>query len=278
MLQNKTIAIIGAGNMGEALAQGLIESAIAQPQQIICTDIRAERLDQLQKCYGLKVDQNNLTAVGQADIVLYAVKPQVLADVLEETASGITNAHLLISVVAGVPMTVFEKCLGQTVRLVRVMPNIAAAVKAAASAIVPGAHASKEDIAITRQICEVIGRAVVISEESLMDAVTGLSGSGPGYVFVIIEALADAGVNVGLARAEALQLAAQTVLGAAQLYLHTQKHPGALKDLVTSPGGTTIAGLHALEKGGVRGVIYDTVEAATRRSQKLGEQVRQRFR
>ena len=278
MLQDKTIAIIGAGNMGEALAQGLIESTIAQPQQIICTDVRAERLDQLQQLYGLKVDIDNLAAVSQADIVIYAVKPQVLADVLEETASGITSSHLLISVVAGVSMAIFEKCLGQTVRLVRVMPNIAAAVKAAASAIAPGSNASDQDVAITRRICEVIGSAVIIPNESLMDAVTGLSGSGPGYIFVIIEALADAGVNVGLARSEALQLAAQTVLGAAQLYLHTQKHPGALKDLVTSPGGTTIAGLHALEKGGVRGVIYDTVEAATRRSQKLGEQVKQRFR
>ena len=271
MLNDKKIAILGSGNMGEALISGLIVSESSDPKNIICTDIRTEKLDEIGREYGVRTTTDNLKAVIESDIIVYAVKPQIIAAVLKETAEKLDMSKLVISIAAGVPMAAIESCLNKDLRLIRVMPNIAASVKEAASAIAAGAHATQEDIDLALAIFNSIGKSIFLKENYLMDAITGLSGSGPAYIFLIVDALADAGVKMGLARSEALFLSTQTVLGAAKLLLETQEHPGQLKDKVTSPGGTAIAGLATLEEGGLRTTLIHAVEAATNRSRELGE-------
>lgn len=277
MLNNKRIGIIGTGNMGEALVSGLVGSGPSKPKHITCTDVREAKLKVIQEQYGVQTTTNNKKAVADSDIVIYAVKPQIMAAVLNETAEQLDISKLIISIAAGVPMEAIESCLNKELRLIRVMPNIAAAVKEAATAVAAGKHASEEDIKIAMAIFDSIGRTVFIPENYLMDAITGLSGSGPAYIFLIIEALADAGVKVGLARQEALFLSAQTVLGAAKMLIETQDHPGQLRDRVTSPGGTAIAGLATLEKGGLRTTLINAVEVATNRSRELGEMMIKNF-
>ena len=271
MLNDKKIAIIGAGNMGEALISGLIVSGSSKPKSIICTDVREARLEEIKKDYGVRTMVDNVEAVEASDIIVYAVKPQIIAAVLKETAEKLDMSKLVISIAAGVPMAAIESCLNKELRLIRVMPNIPAAVKEAASAIAAGGHATEEDVDLAKEIINSVGKSVFIKENYLMDAITGLSGSGPAYIFLIVDALADAGVKMGLAREEALFLSTQTVLGAAKLLLETREHPGQLKDKVTSPGGTAIAGLATLEEGGLRTTLIHAVEAATNRSKELGE-------
>ena len=271
MLNDKKIAILGSGNMGEALISGLIVSESSEPKNIICTDIRTEKLDEIRREYGVRTTTDNIKAVVESDIIVYAVKPQIIAAVLKETAAKLDMSKLVISIAAGVPMAAIESCLDKDLRLIRVMPNIAASVKEAASAIAAGAHATQEDIDLGLAIFNSIGKSIFLKENYLMDAITGLSGSGPAYIFLIVDALADAGVKMGLARQEALFLSTQTVLGAAKLLQETQEHPGQLKDKVTSPGGTAIAGLATLEEGGLRTTLIHAVEAATNRSKELGE-------
>ena len=271
MLNNKMIGIIGTGNMGEALISGLIVSGSSEPQNIICTDVRENKLEEIKKEYGVRTTADNLEAVAKSDIIVYAVKPQIIATVLKETAKKLDMSKLVISIAAGVPMAAIESCLSKDLRLIRVMPNIAASVKEAASAIAAGAHATQEDIDLAMAIFNSVGRSIFLKENYLMDAITGLSGSGPAYIFLIVDALADAGVKMGLSREEALFLSTQTVLGAAKLLMETQEHPGQLKDKVTSPGGTAIAGLATLEEGGLRTTLIHAVEAATHRSKELGE-------
>ena len=277
MLNDKKIAIIGTGNMGEALISGLIVSGSSKPKSIICTDVRESKLEEIKKEYGVRIAANNVEAVEAADIIIYAVKPQIIAAVLKETAEKLDMSKLVISIAAGVPMAAIESCLNKDLRLIRVMPNIAASVKEAASAIAAGGHATKEDIDLAMAIFNSIGKSIFLKENYLMDAITGLSGSGPAYIFLIVDALADAGVKMGLAREEALFLSTQTVLGAAKMLLETQEHPGQLKDRVTSPGGTAIAGLATLEEGGLRTTLIRAVEAATNRSRELGEIIAKNF-
>jgi pyrroline-5-carboxylate reductase len=269
-LENMTIGFIGAGNMAEALIGALIEAGLCPPERIVCGDTRAERLRELAQQFGLRTGKNNLDVIRQADIVLYAVKPQSMAAVLQETAEGLNDAKVVISIAAGVSLATLSAYTSQPLRLVRAMPNVCVAVKAGATAIVGGPHAREEDLALAAAIFNSVGRCIVVSAEHLLDGVTGLSGSGPAYVFMIIEALADGGVKAGLTRAEALLLAAQTVMGAARMQLETGTHPAQLKDMVTSPAGTTIAALHALEKGGLRASLIDAVAAATERARQLG--------
>jgi pyrroline-5-carboxylate reductase len=271
MLNDKKIAILGSGNMGEALISGLIVSESSEPKNIICTDIREEKLDEIRRDYGVRTTTDNLKAVAESDVIVYAVKPQIIAAVLKETAEKLDMSKLVISIAAGVPLAAIESCLDKDLRLIRVMPNIAASVKEAASAIAAGAHATQEDIDLAMAIFNSVGKSIFLKENYLMDAITGLSGSGPAYIFLIVDALADAGVKMGLARQEALFLSTQTVLGAAKLLLETQEHPSQLKDKVTSPGGTAIAGLATLEEGGLRTTLIHAVEAATNRSKELGE-------
>jgi pyrroline-5-carboxylate reductase len=277
MLMDKKICILGTGNMGQALVSGLVGSGSSKPQDIVCTDVREVKLKAIEKQYGVQISTNNLEAVSQADIIIYAVKPQIMATVLNETAEKLDMSKLIISIAAGVPMEAIESCLNKELRLIRVMPNIAAAVKEAATAIAAGRHASKEDVQLAMEIFDSIGKSVFIQENYLMDAITGLSGSGPAYIFLIVEAMADAGVKVGLSRQEALFLSAQTVLGAAKMLIETQEHPGQLRDRVTSPGGTAIAGLATLEEGGLRTTLIHAVEVATNRSRELGKMMIKNF-
>jgi len=276
MLKEKKIGVIGTGNMGEALISGLLHSRSSTPENIICSDIRKDKLKIVKESYGVLTTGNNLNVVSASEIVVYAVKPQIMASVLRETATSLDMSKLIISIAAGVPLSAIESCLNKDLRLVRVMPNIAASVKEGAAAIAPGKHALKDDLKVAKAIFDSVGKSVIIEEE-LMDAITGLSGSGPAYLFLIVDALADAGVKMGLSREDALLLSTQTVLGAAKLLMETNEHPGKLKDRVTSPGGTAIAGLHTLEQGGLRTTLINAVEAATRRSKELGEMMIKNF-
>ena len=277
MLKDKTISIIGTGNMGEALVGGLISSGLSRPENIICTDIRSDKLDSVKKKYGVMVFSDNIKAVEASEIIIYAIKPQIISSVLKETAPFLDMSKLIISIAAGVPLAAIEICLNKELRLIRVMPNVAAFVKESASVISAGTNATKEDIDLCLTIFDSMGKSTFLKEDTLMDAVTGLSGSGPAYIFIIVDALADAGVKMGLSREDALFLSTQTVLGAAKLLRETKEHPGRLKDMVTSPGGTTIAGIHALEKGGLRTTLISAVEAATQRSKELGKIVMKNF-
>jgi pyrroline-5-carboxylate reductase len=271
MLKDKTLCFIGSGNMGEALVSGLVLSGSARPGNIICTDPREERLEELRTRYGVNTSADNLEAVRASEIVIYAVKPQLMAEVLKETADLLDMSKLVVSIAAGVPLRAIESLLQKELRLIRVMPNIAASVKESATALSAGRHARREDVELAMSIFNSVGKTVFLRENYLMDAITGLSGSGPAYIFIIVDALADAGVKMGLARKDAQYLAAQTVMGAAKMLMETGEHPGQLKDRVTSPGGTAIAGIHTLEKGGLRTTLINAVEAATLRSKELGE-------
>jgi pyrroline-5-carboxylate reductase len=267
----RTIAFLGAGNMAEAIIKGLLRAGTARPESIIATGRRPERLEQLQRAYGIRTSQDNLSAAREAEIVVLSVKPQAMDKLVIQVAPALDQRKLIISVAAGVPIAALERRLGAGARIIRTMPNTPSLVGAGACALSPGEHASEEDLAVASRIFQAVGITTVV-EENLLDAVTGLSGSGPAYIFLVIEALSDAGVKVGLPRYTALKLAAQTVLGSAQLLIETNAHPGQLKDQVTSPGGTAIAGLHTLEAGGLRTTLINAVEAATRRARELGEQ------
>jgi len=264
-----TIGFIGTGNMGEALVRGLLRAEVAQPQNVLGSDPRDERRAFLEKTYGIRTTADNKEVAREAEILVLSVKPQVMERVLEEIGPTIHADALVVSIAAGVPISAIEARLPQA-RVIRTMPNTPALVGAGATAIAMGGHATQEDVAAARHIFESVGMTVVL-DEAQMDAVTGLSGSGPAYMFLIIEALSDAGVKVGLSRHQAQALAAQTVLGSAKLLIETDEHPGRLKDMVTSPGGTAIAGLHTLEAGGLRTTLMNAVEAATKRSRELGE-------
>ncbi len=266
----KKLGFIGAGNMGEALIRGLLAKSAASPSSIIASARRPERRAELKRTFEIEVG-DNVAVAAAADVLLLCVKPQIMVHVLREIAGALKPDTLLISVAAGVPLAAIERRLHRPTRLVRAMPNTPALVGAGATAIAAGEHATAADLEDAKRIFDSVGITLVL-EEAQLDAVTGLSGSGPAYMFLIIEALSDAGVKVGLARSAAQQLAAQTVLGSAKLLLETGEHPGLLKDRVTSPGGTAIAGLHTLEAGGLRTTLIDAVEAATARARELGEE------
>lgn len=269
MLEQARFAFIGGGNMGEALIKGLLSGLDVQPQHIIATDVVPERRTYLQATYGIMAVADNKYAVQESTVVILAVKPQIMPAILEEIAPVVTSEILVISIAAGVTLQTLQRALGDSRRVVRVMPNTPALVLAGAAGISPGQAATTQDIALVERMFNAVGRAMVVSDE-MMDVVTGLSGSGPAFIFALIEGLSDGGVLMGLARQTATLLAAQTVLGAAKMVLETGKHPGELKDMVTSPAGTTIAGMHALENGGLRGLMMEAVRRATERSAALG--------
>ena len=271
MLGGKRLSFIGAGNMAEALVRGLVDSGKVSRQEMVLSARRPERAQQVAQRYGARAAPTNEACVEGASIVVIAVKPQVLSTVVSSLASAMPSDALVLSVAAGVTTSVLESLLRSGSRVIRGMPNAAAMVGQSATALSAGALATSADIEAARAIFEAVGRVVVVDEVHL-DAVTGLSGSGPAYIFLIIEALADAGVKVGLSREVALQLSAQTLLGSAHMLLETGEHPGRLKDQITSPGGTAIAGLHTLEAGGLRTTLINAVEVATRRAQELGQQ------
>jgi pyrroline-5-carboxylate reductase len=276
-MNTRRIAMLGAGNMAAALIRGLLASGDVKKEQIRASDVRKDRLDELAAEHGIETSTKNLELLSWADLLVLAVKPQVVDRVLDEIGPHVRLETLVVSIAAGVPIQSIESRLHSGVRVVRAMPNTAAIVQAGATGIAPGAHATPEDIEVACALFDAVGRTVVL-DESLIDAVTGLSGSGPAYIMLMIEALADGGVKVGLHRDTALLLAAQTVYGSAKLQLETGEHPGRLKDMVTSPGGTAIAGLHTLESGGLRRTLIDAVEAATLRAVELGEAMAKKLR
>ena len=268
LAKGSTIGFLGAGNMAGALVKGLLAAKVVSASGILVSDVSADRLSCFHQTHGVRIATDNHALVRESDILVLAVKPQVMGNVLEAVGGEVRSEQLVISVAAGVPTSVIESQLPKGARVIRSMPNAPATVLAGATAIARGSHATDRDLEVARAMFAAVG-CVVSLDESLLDAATGLSGSGPAYVMLMIEALADGGVKVGLPRATALLLAAQTVLGSAKLLLDTGEHPGRLKDMVTSPGGTSIAGLAALESGGLRSALINAVEAATLRAHAL---------
>lgn len=270
MIQDKRIAVIGVGNMGAALAGGIVKAGLVDPARIIASDADRERLKTISDRWKIIAANDNTEAVQGSDVILLAVKPQTIPAVLDEIRSTIVPRQMVLSIAAGVRTSFVEERLTVPCPVVRAMPNTPALMGCGIAAICPGKLAEQEHIVVAQTLLGAVGDVVVVTETQ-MDAVTGLSGSGPAYVYTFIEALADGGVKMGLPRPVALKLAAQTVLGAAKMVLETGEHPAVLRDRVTSPGGTTIAGMHVLESKGFRDATMSAVEAATRRSEELGE-------
>ena len=274
MLKNKKLGFIGGGNMAEALIKGLVAAAFFDSKRIFVSEPSKSKRDALYTKYKIKTTGDNVELGKKCDILIFAVKPQVLKEVLRDIRSVVGSEKLLISVAAGVPISIIDRVLrGDSKKkfsVVRTMPNTPSLVQEGVTAIASGKHVSKADVKIAHRIFEAVGRTVDV-EEGHLDAVTGLSGSGPAYIFMLIESLSDAGVKMGLSREIANTLTIQTVLGSAKLAQESGKHPGELKDMVTSPAGTTITGLHALEEGGLRTTIMNAVEDATLRSRELGQ-------
>lgn len=263
------LTVIGAGAMGSAFAKGLINGGLVQASSLTIADVDTGRLDMLAKELGANVTSDNAAAVRGADVVLLAVKPGIMATVLSDIENVVNPNQLIVSIAAGVKLLAIESALPEGIAVVRAMPNTPCQIGAGAVGFSRGKHVSNEQAELAQRIFDAVGISVEVSENQL-DAVTGLSGSGPAYVYLMIEALSDAGVRVGLTRPVALKLAAQTVMGSAQMVLESGDHPAQLKDRVTSPGGTTIAGIDALERAGFRAALIEAVKAATKRSEELG--------
>jgi pyrroline-5-carboxylate reductase len=264
------IGVIGAGKIGSAIARGVIRAGLAMKEKVMASDVSEALRQAAVNELGIKVTAENGALCDFADIIILAVKPQIVDPVAKEIAKKLGKTKLLVSVAAGVPLARLEANLEKGARVVRVMPNIPCVVGAGAAGFAGGTHATTTDLEKVGAILNSFGVGMAV-EEKYLDAVTGLSGSGPAYVFLFMEALADGGVQMGLARDVALKLAMQTVYGAAKMALEGNKHLGELKDEVTSPGGTTIAGLYAMEQKGFHGTVMDAVVSATRRSQELGK-------
>lgn len=269
MLKEK-IGIIGAGKIGSAIARGVVSAGLVAKENLMASDVAEVLRQMITRDVGVQATPDNLAVCEFADAVILSVKPQIIDGVLKEIAKKVGKTKLVISVAAGVPLARLEANLEKGARVVRVMPNIPCVVGAGAAGFAGGTNATAADLEIVGAILNSFGVGMPV-EEKYLDAVTGLSGSGPAYVFLFMEALADGGVQVGLARDVALKLAMQTVYGAARMALESSKHLGELKDEVTSPGGTTIAGLYAMEQKGFHGIVMDAVVNATRRSQELGK-------
>jgi pyrroline-5-carboxylate reductase len=263
------IGFLGAGKMATALARGLTASGFASTHDLVASDVIEAARNTFADATHADVVDDNAAVVQQCRTVVLAVKPQSIVAVMEPLRSLWTKDHLLISVAAGTPLGRLGALTDNRCRLVRVMPNTPCLVGAGASAYALGPSATAGDGEYVQKLLSTVGIAMPVAEP-LLDAVTGLSGSGPAYVFQMIEALSDGGVKMGLTRPVATKLAAQTLFGAAKMVLEMSEHPASLRDAVTSPGGTTIAGLHAMESAGVRAGLINAVEAATRRSQELG--------
>jgi pyrroline-5-carboxylate reductase len=261
----KRIGFIGAGQMATALGEGLVRAGLVSGAEMIASDPSPEARERFAQATGGRTVDDNAEVLRQADVLFLAVKPQQMVRVAAELKGKIGPDLLVISIAAGIRLSVLAQGFSEKVRLVRVMPNTPCLVRKGACGYCLGGTATAADGQLVQQLLAAVGLAFEL-EEKLLDAVTGLSGSGPAFVYVMIEALSDGGVRMGLPRAVASALAAQTVLGAAQMVLSTGDHPGVLKDRVASPGGTTIAGLQALEEAGIRGGLMAAVEAATRRS------------
>lgn len=265
-----TIGFLGAGQMATALAKGFLSARRISADRLIACDVLPAAAERFREQTGGRVGPTVRDVLSAAEVIFLAVKPQHVPELLIEMAPAQRPDQLFVSIAAGIPLSVLQAGLGPKARVIRVMPNTPCLVGQGASAFSLGACATAADGELVQGLLSTVGIALPVAE-SLLDAVTGLSGSGPAYGYVLIEALSDGGVRMGLPRDVATRLAAQTILGAAQMVLSTGMHPGALKDAVASPGGTTIAGLHVLEQRAVRGALMDAVQAATERSRQLGK-------
>ena len=273
MSLNGKLGFIGGGRMGEALIQGILKSGIITAGNILVTDPVAERRAYLKDSYGVNTfdSSENINIWSSCATVILAVKPQIMKDVLVAAKNNINNSHLLISIAAGIQSSFIDTNLsGCDCRIIRVMPNTPAFVLEAVSALSAGPRASQEDMDTAVTIFDSIGKSIIL-DEKYFDAVTGLSGSGPAYVFSFIEALIDAGMKVGLDKSDAELLVMQTILGSVKLAMSSKESPAQLRAMVTSPGGTTVAGLQKLDAAGFSGIIMDAVKAATERSKELGK-------
>ncbi len=264
------VFFIGVGAMGSTLIKGLIESEVVFSKNIYAYDVDKDKLNGIVDMFGVNGVKSIKEGIDVSDIVLIAVKPQHIKGVLEEISKYIKHSQLVISIAAGIGLSILKKYLPD-IPVVRIMPNTPAQVGSGISAISPSKDVKKEDLEKVLKFFGSVGETVIVKED-LMDAVTGLSGSGPAYIFLVIEALSDAGVRMGLPRPISLKLAAHTVRGAAEMIIQTGRNPEVLKEMVTSPAGTTIEGVYALEKNGVRAAFLEAVELATKRSKELGEE------
>jgi pyrroline-5-carboxylate reductase len=262
------VAVLGAGKMGGILVQAFLRSGLFAPEQLVATVAHEARARQLSKAWGVSVTTGNKRAVTGADVVLLGVKPQQMGDVVHGVAKALKPGALLISFAASVKTSAIEKAAGGRVSVVRAMPNTPAKLGEGVTALCRGSFVSDAQLALAQEIFATVGRTVVVDEKH-MDAVTGLSGSGPAFIYIILEALAEAGVNVGLPRDIATLLAAQTTYGAAKMVLETGSHPALLKDEVTTPAGCTVDGILALEEGGLRITLIQAVKRATERARQL---------
>jgi pyrroline-5-carboxylate reductase len=270
MLEGKKICFIGAGSMAQAMIWGLLSSNLIKPESIYVTN-KSDRakLNKLGEKWGVNITYDKALMLQMADIIILAVKPKDVREVLKTIKAHVTRSHLILSVVAGIGTDLIQTLVGKEVPIIRAMPNTSCLVKESATALALGKYADKEDEAIGREIFSSIGKVIVV-EETALDAVTGLSGSGPAYVYLMIEAMVDAGIKAGLSSEVSKELAVQTVLGAARMLIETGEEPTALRQKVTSPGGTTFAGLTVLEKAGFRNSLIKAINRAAQRSKELG--------
>lgn len=270
MLANKTIGVIGAGHIGAAVIGGLIKAKLTSPKNIIASRRSENNLAELAKTFGIHTTTDNKKVAKSSDIIVLAIKPMNSRDVLNEIKDSVTTSKVIISVMAGIKTSFINSFLGVECPVIRTMPNTPVLVDSGATAISKGKFAGEEDLKIANTIFKSIGTVEVVPE-NLLDAVTGLSGSGPAYIYMVIEAMTDGGVKMGIPRQIAFRLAAQTVFGAAKLVIETGKHPAILKDEVTTPGGTAIAAVAELETHGLRTMLINAVSTATARSQELSK-------
>lgn len=271
------IAVIGAGNIGGALLGGILKSNLASAKDVVATDAREERRRELEKQWKIRVlSTDNRSAVAGRDIVILAVKPHIVPAVLEDLRGTLKPSQIVVTVAAGVPLSLYESFLGKHIPLFRAMPNIPVIVEEGATAVAGNSATTPEQRKVVEKIFGALG-CVVFVEESQLDAVTALSGSGPAYIYMVIEALIDGGKKMGLSQEVATRLTEQTVLGAAKLVRDTKLHPAVLRDEVVTPGGTTIAAIHELERHGLRAMLISAVETATARSKEIGEQLAARY-
>lgn len=269
MFEQVNIGFVGGGNMGEALIKGVLGASLVGPERLHVFDVVPARVDYLKKQFGITIRNSVEELAAACQVIVIAVKPQTVGEVLPQLGSRCTHDPLIISIAAGVPLATLTRGLPASVPVIRVMPNTPALVLAGASALARAAGVSNAQMELAMALFRAVGKAIEV-DEKLMDAVTGLSGSGPAYVLLLIEAMIDGGVLMGIPRPIARELAVQTFLGAAKMLAETGRHPAELKDMITSPGGTTIRGLQVLEENSVRGALIGAVEAATARSKELG--------
>jgi len=267
IVNNKKIGVIGTGAMGSALIKGFLEVGLVEPCDLTTSDININTLQKLKEQFSVNTAENNLETARNSEIVILAVKPGQVKAVLKEIAPAITADHLVISVAAGIKISFLEEHLPAGTPVIRAMPNVPALAGEGMSALVMGSSAVESHQKAAEALFAAVGRVIIVSEKEI-DAVTAVSGCGPAYLAIVLEALADGGVKMGLSRQLALELAAQTMIGTGRMVLNGE-HPAVLKDRVCSPGGSTISGVHVLEKGGLRGVLLSAVEAAAKRSGEL---------